>query len=220
MRGSNARCLMISVIAPLVGLAIAGLSARSAFGESDLDSRVSQFLKQARGSWTGWNVPYEDGKILYGLVLRGNYRNILEIGTSTGLSTIWLAWAASKTGGKVITIEIDEERLRVARENFRKAGVADLIDARLGDAHEVVPALKGPIDFVFSDADKDWYLRYFQDLEQKMSLNGCFTAHNVLWEHDPGIRSFLDYVRKNPKFRTTIEKGSGEGISISYKIAD
>ncbi|MGD0658205.1 MAG: hypothetical protein ABSD38_09070 [Syntrophorhabdales bacterium] len=53
-----------------------------------------------------------------------------------------------------------------------------------------------------------------------MSLNGCFTAHNVLWEHDPGIRSFLDYVRKNPKFRTTIEKGSGEGISISYKIAD
>ena len=220
MRGSNARCLMTGVIAPLVGLAIAGLSARSAFGESDLDSRVSQFLKQARGSWTGWNVPYEDGKILYGLVLRGNYRNILEIGTSTGLSTIWLAWAASKTGGKVITIEIDEERLRVARENFRKAGVADLIDARLGDAHEVVPALKGPIDFVFSDADKDWYLRYFQDLEQKMSLNGCFTAHNVLWEHDPGIRSFLDYVRKNPKFRTTIEKGSGEGISISYKIAD
>jgi predicted O-methyltransferase YrrM len=211
---------MTSVIAPLVGLAIAGLSARSAFGESDLDSRVSQFLKQARGSWTGWNVPYEDGKILYGLVLRGNYRNILEIGTSTGHSTIWLAWAASKTGGKVITIEIDEERLRVARENFRKAGVADLIDARLGDAHEVVPALKGPIDFVFSDADKDWYLRYFQDLEAKMSLNGCFTAHNVLWENDPGIRSFLDYVRKDPKFRTTIEKGSGVGISISYKIAD
>ena len=211
---------MISVIASLVGLAIAGLSARPALGESDLDSRVSQFLKQARGSWTGWNVPYEDGKTLYGLVLRGNYRNILEIGTSTGHSTIWLAWAASKTGGKVITIEIDEERLRVARENFRKAGVADLIDARLGDAHEVVPALKGPIDFVFSDADKDWYLRYFQDLGQKMSLNGCFTAHNVLWEHDPGIRSFLDYVRKNPKFRTTIEKGSGEGISINYKIAD
>jgi predicted O-methyltransferase YrrM len=211
---------MTGVIASLVGLVIAGLSARSALSESDLDSRVLQFLKQARGSWTGWNVPYEDGRILYGLVLRGNYRNILEIGTSTGFSTIWLAWAASKTGGKVITIEIDQERLRIARENFRKAGVAHLIDARLGDAHEKIPALKGPYDFVFSDADKNWYHRYFQDLEAKMSLNGCFTAHNVLWENDPGIRSFLDYVRKDPKFRTTIDKGSGEGISISYKIAD
>ncbi len=211
---------MVVVIASLVGFAIAGLSTRSALGESDLDSRVSQFLSQARGSWTGWNVAYEDGRILYGLILRGNYRNILEIGTSTGHSTIWLAWAASKTGGKVTTIEIDEERLRTALLNFRKAGVAHLIDARLGDAHEVVPALIGPIDFVFSDADKDWYLRYFQDLEPKMSLNGCFTAHNVLRQHDPGIRRFLDYVRKDPRFRTTIEAGGGEGISISYKIAE
>ncbi|HUJ69693.1 MAG TPA: class I SAM-dependent methyltransferase [Syntrophorhabdales bacterium] len=165
-------------------------------------------------------MPYEDGQILYGLVLKGNCRNILEIGTSTGHSTIWLAWAASRTGGKVITIEIDEERHRAALENFRKAGVADLIDARLGDAHDMVPALKGPFDFVFSDADKEWYLQYFKDLEAKISLNGCFTAHNVLWQHDPGIRKFLDYVRKDPSFRTTIEEGSGEGISVSYKIAD
>jgi len=220
MRGSKTRCLMAVAILTLIGFAIAGWTSRVAPGEADLDARVSRFLNEARGSWTGWNVPYEDGQILYGLVLKGNCRNILEIGTSTGHSTIWLAWAASKTGGKVITIEIDEERHRAALENFRKAGVADLIDARLGDAHDVVPALKGPFDFVFSDADKEWYLQYFKDLEAKISLNGCFTAHNVLWQHDPGIRKFLDYVRKDPSFRTTIEEGSGEGISVSYKIAD
>ena len=130
------------MIASFVGFAVAGLSARSALGESDLDSRVSRFLGRARGSWTGWNVAYEDGRTLHGLILRGNYRNILEIGTSTGHSTIWLAWAASRTGGKVTIIEINEERLRVALENFRKAGVAHLIDARLGDAHDVGTGLE------------------------------------------------------------------------------
>ena len=211
---------MAVAILSLIGVAIAGWSSRAAPGEAGLDDRVSHFLNEARGSWTGWNVPYEDGQILYDLVLKGNYRNILEIGTSTGHSTIWLAWAASKTGGNVITIEIDAERHRAALENFRKAGVAHLIDARLGDANDLVPALKGPFDFVFSDGDKEWYLQYFKDLKAKMSLHGCFTAHNVLWQHDPGIRRFLDYARKDPRFRTTIEKGSGEGISVSHKIAD
>ena len=65
-------------------------------------------------------------------------------------------------------------------QNFEKAGVAPFIDARLGDAHELVRQLPGPFDFVFSDADKDWYLQYFKDLEPKIAPGGCFTAHNVL----------------------------------------
>jgi caffeoyl-CoA O-methyltransferase len=58
---------------------------------SDLDAQISRFLKDERHSWTGWNVPYEDGKILYNLIIKGQFRNILEVGTSTGHSTIWLA---------------------------------------------------------------------------------------------------------------------------------
>jgi predicted O-methyltransferase YrrM len=222
MEGAKRReCLMVAVIASLIGFGLMGTwSAQGARGESDLDARVSRFLSDTRGSWTDWNVPYEDGRILYDLVLRGNYKNILEIGTSTGHSTIWLAWAASKTGGKVTTIEIDEGRHRVALENFEKAGVGSYIDSRLGDAHEVVPILNGPFDFVFSDADKEWYLQYFRGLEPKMSPNGCFTAHNVLWLDDPGIKRFLDYIKRDPRFRTTIERKSREGISISYKIAN
>ena len=64
---------------------------------------------------------------------------------------------------------------------------------------------------MFCDADKDWYLQYFKDLRPKIRLNGCFTAHNVLWSNDGDIKKFLDYVKGDPQFRTTIERGSGEG---------
>jgi caffeoyl-CoA O-methyltransferase len=183
-----------------------------------IDAQVRAFLADTAGSWSDWNVSQEDGKILYGLVLKGNCKNIIEIGTSTGHSTIWLAWAAAKTGGKVITIEVDKERYNTALGNFKKAGVANYIDARLGNAHDLVPLLKGPIDFVFCDADKDWYLKYFQILESKMSLNGCFTAHNILWAGQANINQFLEYLKKSANFRTHIEKGSGEGISVSCRI--
>ncbi len=182
-----------------------------------LDRQVSRFLHEARFTWNDLNVPYEDGRILHELVLEGKFRNILEIGTSTGHSAIWLAWAAAKNGGKVITIEIDRDRYETALANFRKAGVASYVDARLGDAHDLVKILDGPFDFVFLDADKDWYLQYFLDLERKISPGGCFTAHNVLTIRGP-VKSFLDHIRKNPRFRTTIERGSGEGISVSCKI--
>jgi caffeoyl-CoA O-methyltransferase len=185
---------------------------------SELDRQVTRFLEENRSAWSAWNVPYEDGKILYDLVLKGHCRNILEIGTSTGHSTIWLAWAASKTGGKVTTIEIDRGRYEEAIDNFKKAGVASYIQAILSDAHTFVPRLQGPYDFIFCDADKEWYLQYFLDLKGKTALGGCFTAHNVLWSHDPHIRKFLDYVRGDSAFRTRIEQGSGEGISVSCRF--
>jgi caffeoyl-CoA O-methyltransferase len=214
---------IVTIIVSLLSLSMAGFvyceqSAPSA-KSPDLDAQVSRFLKDARHSWTGWNVPYEDGKILHDLIMKGQFRNILEIGTSTGHSTIWLAWAAAKTGGKVTTIEVDRGRYTTALENFKKAGVEPYIDARLADAHELVRVLIGPFDFVFCDADKDWYLQYFIDLTPKLSIGGCYTAHNAL-RGGRDVEKFLEYVNRNHKFRTTIERGSGEGISVSYKIAD
>ena len=189
-------------------------------GTDSLDAKVKAFLDGARREWREQNVPYEDGQILYDLVVQNGFKNILEIGTSTGHSTIWLAWAASKTGGKVITIDIDRNRYEKALENFRKAGVDQYIDARLADAHELVKALPGPFDFVFSDADKEWYPQYFKDLDTKIKVNGCFTAHNVLSSWAPQIKEFIDYVKARPNYRTRIEKGSGKGISISCKTAE
>jgi len=169
-----------------------------------------------RAHWQDWNVPYQDGKVLYDLIIKNNYQKALEIGTSTGHSSIWIAWALSKTGGRLITIEIDECRYKQALKNFQKAGVEGFIDARLADAHQLVKVLAGPFDFVFSDADKECYTQYFKDVEPKLVEGGCFTSHNVV-DADGGAKEFLDYIRRLPNYQTTIDHSSSSGISISYK---
>ncbi len=194
------------------------LAVSAAADDTALDQRVQAFLLQKRGSWHEWNVPAEDGRILHGLVLKHHFTRALEIGTSTGHSGIWIAWALAKTGGHLTTIEIDRERHDIAVRNFQQVGLADRIDARLGDAHVIVRELPGPFDFVFSDADKDWYLQYFKDLEPKIAVGGCFTAHNVLRSGGEGAAEFVSYVKSLPNYRTTIETGSGEGISISCRL--
>jgi caffeoyl-CoA O-methyltransferase len=215
-RKFNTGCFFISFIF------LAGLLLNSALGEEvkiniNLDSKVRSFLENHRGQWADWNVPEVDGKVLYDLIIQNNYKKAVEIGTSTGHSAIWIAWALSKTGGKLITIEINEDRYKKALENFREAGLTKYIDARLDDAHKLVKKLRGPFDFVFSDADKEWYKNYFIALAPKLKVGGCFAAHNVSWEGDRGIKEFLDYVKSLPNFETRIDKSSQEGISISYK---
>ena len=164
------------------------------------------------------NVPMSDGKLLHDIIVKHNYQRALEIGTSTGRSAIWIAWALSKTGGRLITIEIDERRYKEAQKNFQEAGLSRYIDARLADAHDLVKELKGPFDFVFSDADKEWYTNYFKDMAPKMKVGGCFTAHNMsMAAWNKGIQEFIDYVRSRPDFQTTIDNSSNAGVSISYK---
>ena len=185
-----------------------------------LDEKVRKFLESSKGTWHDFNVPYADGKVLYDLVLKNGYKKAIEIGTSTGLSAIWIAWALSKTGGKLITIEIDAARYKQALANFKEAGLSEYIDTRLADAHELVEKLDGPFDFVFSDADKEWYKKYFTVLAPKLEVRGFFTAHNARNTGMNGMREFLDYAKGLPNFKTTIDTTSSSGISISYKIAD
>ena len=184
--------------------------------ETELDKQVKNFLDSHRQKWVDWNVPYEDGQVLYNIIIENGYTRALEIGTSTGHSSIWIAWALSKTGGKLITLEIDPDRRAKALKNFEEAGLSQFIDARLGDAHQLVKRLEGPFDFVFSDADKAWYKQYFVDLYPKLEPGGCFTAHNVRNAYG-GIKEFLNHVQEHPNMQTTIDKSSRSGISISYK---
>ncbi len=183
---------------------------------NDLDRKVLSFLKNQSGEWQDMNVPVSDGRILYDLIMEGKYRKALEIGTSTGHSAIWIAWALSRTGGKLVTIEIDKERYLQALRNFRKAGLYEFIDARLGDAHEIVPALENGWDFVFCDADKWWYTNYFKALENKIAKGGCFTAHNTNIQ-SPEINEFNNTIRRHPGFVTSYKQTSRSGISVSYK---
>ena len=187
-----------------------------------LDAKVKKFLAEHSSQWHNMNIPEADGQLLYDIILRNNYQSALEIGTSTGHSGIWIAWALSKTGGKLITIEIDEKRHKIALENFRQAGLAEYIDARLADAHSLVKELKGPFDFVFSDADKNWYKSYFIDIDPRLKVGGCYTSHNVYGEnsgYDSWQGDYLRYLKSLKNYKTTVNTEGG-GMAISYKRAE
>lgn len=184
--------------------------------QTDIDKKVEAFF-QNHGGWYDMNVPASDGKLLYDLIIENNYQQVLEIGTSTGHSTIWMAWALSKTGGGLITIDIDKTRHQEALANFKEAGVDHIIDARLADAHELVPKLKGPFDFVFSDADKGWYLNYFEAVDPKLKIGGCYTTHNVSDRQGRGgNQDYLRFLQGLDHYETTVNN-SGGGMAISFK---
>ncbi len=183
--------------------------------QSALDEKVQKFLKDHRSEWHDLNVPFVDGQTLFDIIIKKKYTSALEIGTSTGHSTIWLAWAMSKTGGKVTTLELNEKRHNQAIKNLKEAGLLAFVDARLGNAHELVKELTGPFDFVFSDADKDWYKQYFLDVTPRLKSGGCFTAHNVIDGNTP--EGYLTFVQSQTEFETTIDRKSRAGIMISYK---
>jgi len=214
-------CLLFLIVNIFLGSCLLSNLAISqpADQQAVLDKRVQKFLDSRKGRWQDMNVPASDGKVLYDIIIKNNYKNALEIGTSTGHSAIWIAWALSKTGGKLITIEIDEGRYKEALANFKEAGLSQYIDARLTDAHQLVKELGGPFDFVFCDADKDWYKNYFIAIYPKLKDGGCYTAHNVSdrrswYRGETG--EFYDYVKSLPDMETTVDN-SGAGMSISYK---
>ncbi|MBT8312272.1 MAG: methyltransferase [Flavobacteriaceae bacterium] len=189
--------------------------------QTDLDIKVEAFLKSKTGQWRDMNIPASDGQLMYDIILENGYSSGLEIGTSTGHSAIWIAWAFSKTGGKLITLEIDEQRYKEAIANFAEAGLSNYIDARLANAHDLVKELPGPFDFVFSDADKDWYTKYFKDVSPKLIPGGCFIAHNVrpAGQGRRGMRGtseYLNYVSGLKEYSTTVDN-TGGGMAISYK---
>ena len=206
------------VLLAAVGAAFSSPRAQSAAGAGGLDARVKAFLDASRYSWRDMNVPESDGQLLHDLVVKGGHTRALEIGTSTGRSGIWIAWALSKTGGKLITIDIDEGRHGEAVKNFQNAGVSAFIDARLADAHDLVPKLAGPFDFVFIDADKEWYTNYVKAVIPKLAIGGCIAAHNVYqrrgWRGGGMTGDYYEYVSGLPFLETTVTPG---GVAISYK---
>ena len=100
--------------------------------------------------------------------------------------------------------------------------LADFIDARLADAHELVKELEGPFDFVFSDADKGWYKNYFDDVFPKLEVGGCYTTHNISsrrGRRGGGSSGYYDYIMSLKTMESTLDR-SGGGMLISYKKSE
>ncbi len=179
--------------------------------QNDREEKILEILDDIRANQRFRNVPPEDGRLLRLLTESMNAKSVVELGTSTGYSGIWFGMALEKTGGKLITFEIDAERAATARANFKRAGLSEVITLVEGDAHEEVAAVKGPIDIVFLDADKDGYIDYLDKLLPLVRPGGLVVAHNITPQMaDP---AYMEAINTNPDLETIVRAG----VSLTLK---
>jgi predicted O-methyltransferase YrrM len=161
-------------------------------------------------------VSEEDGKFLRLLIASTGRKRALEIGGASGYSAIWMAQGLRATGGKLVSIEYDPARARELADNIGRAGFADIVEVVAGDGFVEIPKLHGTFDFVFLDAWKRDYRKFFEMMYPRLDKGGLFTAHNVVNKRTE-MGDFLDAIQRNPSLWTAIVSPSGEGISLSYK---
>jgi len=162
-------------------------------------------------------VSEEDGRFLRLMVASSGSKRALEIGGASGYSAIWIGMALRETGGgTLVTIEYDPARARELAENVKRAGLSDIVQVVAGDAFQQIPKLSGTFDFVFLDAWKRDYKRFFDLVYPRLDKGGLFVAHNVVNKRSE-MGDFLDAIQKHPSLWTTIVSPSGEGMSVSLK---
>jgi caffeoyl-CoA O-methyltransferase len=205
MKGSYVRALVVLLL-----VAAPSLRAQPA----DLFKLLSQ-IKAADTEQL--SVSEEDGRFLRLLAASNRTQRALEIGGANGYSAIWIGLALRDTGGRLTSIEFDPARAQAARENVRKAGLADVVTVLSGDAFAAIPKIDGEFDFVFLDAWKRDYKRFLDLVLPRLRPHGLFLAHNVV-NKQAEMRDFLGAIRSNPALLTTIVKPSDEGMSVSLKV--
>lgn len=162
-------------------------------------------------------VSEKDGQFLRVMVASSGARHALEIGGASGYSAIWIGLGLRETGGRLTTIEVDAGRARTAEQNIRRAGLADIVTVVSGDAFKEIPRIKGDFDFVFLDAWKRDYKRFFDLTFPRLRSGGLLLAHNAI-NKETEMHDFLSAIRNHPGLITTIVAPGQEGISVSYKL--
>jgi caffeoyl-CoA O-methyltransferase len=148
-------------------------------------------------------------------------RCILEVGTSTGFSTLWFADAMDKSHStRIITIEMNLQKVERALKNFKEAGLDKMIEIKQGIALDLLYKLKGKFDFVFLDADKENIIRYFDIVLPMVRIGGIIAADNMLYpdHYRPAMRKYARHVHTKPNVQSvTVPIGMGEEISIKLR---
>jgi caffeoyl-CoA O-methyltransferase len=190
----------------------------AAVGAHAQSADQQKLLREIKAADTGQlAVSEEDGRFLRLMVASSGARHALEIGGAHGYSAIWIGLGLRQTGGRLTSIESDPARARTAAENVRKAGLSDIVTVVPGDAFAAIPRIDGEFDFVFLDAWKRDYKRFFDLLIPRLRPRGLLLAHNVV-NKQAEMRDFLTAIEENPMLFTTIVRPSSEGISVSYKL--
>jgi predicted O-methyltransferase YrrM len=209
---------------PALAVVLAAVLAFPSSGRTDtpappqgVSPAVWTVLEEIRRADTGMlAVSPQDGAFLRVLVASSGTRRALEIGAASGYSAIWIGLGLRDTGGRLTTIEYDPQRAREAQANVARAGLSDIIRVVPGDAFKAIPQLEGPFDFVFLDAWKRDYQKFFELVFPGMPKGGLFLAHNVLNKRDE-MGDFLTTIHTHPDLFTSIVAPSGEGVSVSWK---
>ena len=154
----------------------------------------------------------EQGQFLYNLIIENHCQNVVEFGCSFGISTLFFAAAAKKTGGRIISTELVAEKVAAAKKNFAAAAVLDLIDLRHGDALETLKEGVENIDFLLLDGWKDVYLPLLQQLEPKLVTG----AHIYLDNADMSdVQLALQYLRQDSRFESE-NMHNGKGVLARF----
>lgn len=208
-----------SLLAVLFSVSFAGLIC---LGQPDISAQtiappLDALLKQIRAADKGQlAVSEEDGRFLRVMIATKGVKRALEIGAASGYSAIWMGLGLRDTGGRLVTIEYDPQRAREAAANVKRAGLSDIVQVISGDAFAQIPKLSGTFDFVFLDAWKKDYKRFFDLVYPRLDRGGLFLAHNVVNKRDE-MGDFLSVIETTPGILTSVVSPGGEGISISLK---
>ena len=197
-------------------LAVATMATPAA--QSQIPAEVARLLSGIKASDRDQlAVSEEDGRFLRVLVATGNVKRALEIGGAHGYSAIWIGLGLRQTGGRLTSIEFDPARAAAAAANVRRAGLADVVTVVPGDAFKEIPKLAGTFDFVFLDAWKPDYKRFFELVFPRLTPRGLFLAHNVVNKQGE-MRDFLTTIEGHPALFTSIVRPGTEGMSVSVKL--
>ncbi|MCS3833666.1 putative O-methyltransferase YrrM [Aeromonas veronii] len=161
------------------------------------------------------NITRDTGELLSVLVQTRGAQAVLEIGTSNGYSTLWLAEAVRRLEGHVTTIELDEDKRVLAHDNFQRAGLAPWVTLLAGDAGELLPTLpQGGYQLIFLDSDRQHYLAWWPQIRRLLAPRGLLVVDNAI-SHRSEMVEWMNEVGQDPAFATSlVPVGKGEWLVV------
>jgi len=208
----------LGVAGALLALLLNPQPGRAGDAAKPTDAERNKMLKEFQR--IGLNSTEGDAMTLRILAQTLKAKRGVEVGTATGYGALQMGIAFERNGGQLITVDIDPKMVAAARENLKKFGLEKTVTVVEGDALKVLPELQGEFDFVFIDAVKKDYLKYFQALSPKLKKGAVIVADNVIRSGDQ-MKDFLDFFKDNPDYETVTLRASMEkndGMLVIYKL--
>lgn len=206
--------VMICIAVLVLGTSVVHSGEKRKVSDESRNKFIEEFERSPLNTTPG------DAMMLRILVESSNATRGVEVGSADGFGAINMGIAFERTGGHLYTLEIDPERAAQCRQNLKTVGLDETVTCIEGDALETLPALEGEFDFVFIDAVKQDYFKYFKAIEPKLKPGAVVVADNVI-RSAKAMQDFLDYIQTSPDYDTVIIRASMEkrdGMSVSYKI--